>query len=134
VKPENVQRFFGLASEQVRRVLIDLARKYLGSGKVQVEPVIFLGGSRSRSHHRLLEKQADAEGEPANLLEWSEFHDRVERLPEAEQEVFALIFYQGMTQVEAAQVLQISLRTIKRRWRDAQILLYQSLHESWPAT
>ena len=132
VQPENVRRFFGLAAEQVRRELLDLARRYLGPGGAKAERVVFLGSSRSKSHHRVLDKEDQTAAEPSTLEEWTDFHDQIARLPEEERETFDLLFYQGLTQEEAAQVLRVSLRTIKRRWRAAQVLLYQALHGAWP--
>ena len=39
-------------------------------------------------------EQADSSGEPASLMEWTEFHEQVEVLPEEEQEVFNLVWYE----------------------------------------
>jgi RNA polymerase sigma factor (sigma-70 family) len=63
---------------------------------------------------------------------WSEFHAQVERLPEPEREVFSLIWYQGLNQKEVQEVLGVSLRTIKRRWQTARLLLYDTLHGDKP--
>jgi len=50
---------------------------------------------------------------------WSEFHEHVEKLPDDEREVMDLLWYQGLTQEEAAAVLKVSDRTVKRRWQSA---------------
>ena len=42
-------------------------------------------------------------------------------LPDAEREVFDLLWYEGLTQVEAANVLGVTERTIKNRWRNAKL-------------
>ena len=39
-------------------------------------------------------EQADASGEPSDLMEWTEFHEQVEALPEEEREVFNLVWYE----------------------------------------
>jgi RNA polymerase sigma-70 factor (ECF subfamily) len=40
--------------------------------------------------------------------------EAIEGLPEGEREAFDLVKIQGLTQAEAAQVLGVSLRTVKR--------------------
>ena len=40
--------------------------------------------------------------------------ERVERLPDDEQEVVNLLFYESLTQEDAARVLGVSLRTVYR--------------------
>ena len=39
-----------------------------------------------------------------------------------------LLFYEGLTQEEAAKVLGISLRTVKRRWQSARCRLYDAFN------
>ena len=63
---------------------------------------------------------------------WSEFHQQVERLPEEEREVFDLLWYQGLSQAEAGQVLGVTERTIKRRWASARLRLHRVLKGTLP--
>jgi RNA polymerase sigma-70 factor (ECF subfamily) len=72
----------------------------------------------------------DAADEPTDLERWSEFHAQVEALPDEEREVVNLIFYEALTQEEAAHVLGVSLRTVKRRWQSARCRLYEKLNEA----
>ena len=44
------------------------------------------------------------------------FEHTVDALPEEEREVVNLIWYEGMSQPEAAEVLGVSSRTVLRRW------------------
>ena len=39
------------------------------------------------------------------LIEWTNFHDQVDNLPEEQRKVFDLLWYKGLTQPEAADVL-----------------------------
>jgi hypothetical protein len=73
-------------------------------------------GRISTSAHPAHPNLLDSSGEPSNLAEWTEFHERVEALPEAEREVVGLLWYEGVSQEEAAALLGVSLRTVKRRW------------------
>ncbi len=58
---------------------------------------------------------------PLALAAWREFHERVESLPEEQREVFDLLWYQELSQAEAANVLGVAVPTVKRRWRDAKM-------------
>ena len=51
----------------------------------------------------------------------------VEKLPVEERETVNLIWYQELSQEEAAKILNTSVRTIKRRWQAAREKLYQVL-------
>jgi len=65
--------------------------------------------------------------QPADSEEWTAFHKAVEKLPEDECETFNLLFYEGLTQEEAAALLEVTVPTIKRRWQRARVLLHESL-------
>jgi RNA polymerase sigma factor (sigma-70 family) len=56
----------------------------------------------------------------------------VEALPDKEREIFDLLWYQGLSQSEAADALEVDLRTIKRRWRSARIMIYEALDGQSP--
>lgn len=111
VKPADVRAYFGLAARQLRFVITDLAEQYRTR-----QPSVSL---------EVLPETATSEPghEPVSLLEWSEFHDAAGRLPEEERDVFDLLFYGGMEQEEAASLLGISERTIRRRWLSAKLRL-----------
>jgi RNA polymerase sigma factor (sigma-70 family) len=70
--------------------------------------------------------------QPDRLAAWTEFHEQVERLPEEEREVFSLLWYKGLSQAEAAEVLGVSDRTIKRRWQSARLHLHEALGGQLP--
>jgi DNA-directed RNA polymerase specialized sigma24 family protein len=44
-----------------------------------------------------------------------------------------LLLYQGLSQPEAAEFLQTSLSTVKRRWQKARLMLRDALHGEWPS-
>ena len=123
VRVESVRHFFNLAAVQVRRELLDLAKHHFGPE----------GGG---ANHHTDGQPADDDGgslhekaeEPDDLSGWSEFHAQVEKLHEDEQEVFNLLYYEGLTQEEAAKLLGISVRTLKRRWQSAKLKLHEELN------
>jgi RNA polymerase sigma-70 factor (ECF subfamily) len=127
VQPESVRHFFNLAALMIRRTLLDLAKHHLGPH------------GQGTKHHTDAQP-ADEEGgalhdraeQPEDLESWSAFHTQVEALPDEEREVVGLLFYEQLTQQEAATVLGVSLRTVKRRWQSARYLLRQGLNEQGP--
>jgi RNA polymerase sigma factor (sigma-70 family) len=121
VAPTTTQDFFRLATTQIRRELIDLARRYSGPEGLgahrQSQADKHAGGGTSRPAAEL----SDLTHEPSRLAVWTEFHQQVADLPEEDREAFELLWYQGLTQAEAAGVLGISERTVSRRWISARL-------------
>lgn len=119
VWPESARQFYGLAATQIRRELLDLARHHYGPQ------------GNGANHHTDGGEAADASSDvrcdPEGLDDWTAFHECVEALPEEQREVFNLLWYEGLTQPEAAAVLHISLATLKRRWQSARILLHGAM-------
>lgn len=124
VKPATPREFLALATLQIRRELLDLARKYYGPEGMGANQ-----DSRAPADSRGPGPQepADLSHEPSSLAQWSELHEHIGALPEEEREVVGLLFYQGMPQAEAAEVLGTSLRTVQRRWHTALC----KLHRVW---
>ncbi len=124
VHPESVRQFYGLAATQIRRELLDLARHHNGPE------------GHGANHHtdggEAAGSSPDQRGEPDSLEGWTAFHERVEALPEEQREVFNLLWYEGLTQPEAAAVLGISLATLKRRWQAARLLLHRAMKDEHP--
>ena len=65
--------------------------------------------------------------EPSSLAEWDDVHEAVEQLPEDERETIDLLVYQGLTQKEAADLLGVDERTIRRRLHAARCRLDRTL-------
>lgn len=123
VKPESPRQFYGLAATQIRRELIDLARKFSGAEG--------LGANHDTNDGDAIRKSPDTNYEPESLEHWSEFHEAVEQLPEDQQAVVGLLWYEGMSQANAANVLHTSLATVKRRWQAARLELSEQLKSHW---
>jgi RNA polymerase sigma-70 factor (ECF subfamily) len=56
----------------------------------------------------------------------------IEHLPEEEREAFELVRIQGMTQTEAAEVLEVSVMTVNRRLHRGLQLLAATLGDLYP--
>jgi RNA polymerase sigma-70 factor (ECF subfamily) len=65
------------------------------------------------------------EGE--KLRRWTEFHEAVARLPDDLRPVFDLLWYQEMSQAEAAALLGIAVPPVKLRWMKARLQVQQAL-------
>jgi DNA-directed RNA polymerase specialized sigma24 family protein len=74
----------------------------------------------------------EATRDPTKLAEWVDFHETIDTLPEPEREVFDLLWYHGLSQDEAAGVLEVDVRTVKRRWRAAGLSLHATLGGELP--
>ena len=120
VRPQNVRQFFALANQHMRWELNDLARR-LDQQAPAVElrdsfvpaPPESTGSQVSPNTRRILEA--------------------IENLPEEEREVFSLVRVQGMTQTEAADVLDVSPKTVQRRLSRGLMLLTNQLGDLLPA-
>ena len=132
VTPASLRDFYRLATLQIRRELIDLARHYYGPEGPGGKYLSNAGGEDSDSIPRPAYEQADSSHGPSRLAAWSEFHQQVHALPEEEQEVFDLVWYQGLKHTEAAEVLNVSARTVKRRWQAACLRLHEALRGDLP--
>jgi RNA polymerase sigma factor (sigma-70 family) len=122
IQPESTRAFFGLAAEQIRRELLDLARH-------------FYGPQGLGAHHDSVGADPEAtrpEFEPADpgdddFERWCRFHEEVTRLPVQEREVVGLIYYHGWTQAEVAELFQVHVRTVRRWWESALVTLHREL-------
>jgi RNA polymerase sigma factor (sigma-70 family) len=133
VRPASVRAFIGLAATQIRRELIDLARHHYGpEGDAAHHASDPKGADPEGEVRPLAEAQPDAGSGPLTQLQWQEFHEQVQLLPDEEREVFHLIFYAGLSQDEVARQLGVSVPTVKRRWRSAKLLLYEATKTTPP--
>lgn len=116
VTPTNTKQFFSLASEQIRRELLDLARHYYGPRGQ---------GANHATRDGSEFEPADAAVQATGLSDWCEFHEQIVRLSEEDREMFDLIYYQGLSQEEAAHLLGVSIRAVQRRWQQARLKLHE---------
>ena len=58
--------------------------------------------------------------------------DAIDKLPDEEREVFGLVRLQGLTNTEAAEVLDVSTKTVQRRLNRARLLLAEELDDLRP--
>jgi RNA polymerase sigma-70 factor (ECF subfamily) len=121
VRPGSMRDFFGLAAEQMRRELLDLVRHFYGpqGHGANHDSDVQQDDSQNPGH-----EPPDQGEEPGDLERWSRFHEEVERLPAEEREVVSLVYYHGWEQADVAELLQVSVRTVHRRWESALVTLH----------
>jgi RNA polymerase sigma-70 factor (ECF subfamily) len=117
-RPQSVRRFFALANQHMRWELNDLARR-LDEQPAAVELAEGLVPAPASSNSGLTPNGR-------RMLE------AIDGLPDDEREAFGLVRIQGMTQVEAGQMLGISVATVKRRLDRGLRLLADKLADLRP--
>jgi RNA polymerase sigma-70 factor (ECF subfamily) len=125
--PESPLHFHRLAARLVRLELIDLARQYYGPLGLGANHETVAPGPGDTPSSGPAAGAADRGADPARAAEWGELHAIVQGLPDEEQAVTDLVYYQGLTQEEAAALLDVDVRTVQRRWQRARRLLGQLL-------
>jgi RNA polymerase sigma-70 factor (ECF subfamily) len=120
----SLAEFFGHTSAWMRDVLCDLLRQAYGRGDNR-PAVLPLDGGPSDIGPRYDPASDTADGE--KVRRWTEFHEAVARLPDDLRAVFDLLWYQEMSQAEAAALLGIAVRTVKLRWMKARLQVQQAL-------
>jgi RNA polymerase sigma factor (sigma-70 family) len=118
VRPTTVRQFFALANQHMRWELNDLARR-LDERPNAVElrdeliPAVMSSGSALGPDGRRILQAID-------------------ELPEDEREVFGLVRIHGLSQTEAAEILDVSSKTVQRRLNRGLLLLAQRLDDLRP--
>lgn len=119
--PADPREFLGLVALQVRRELLDLARKHAGPESLSPHLDTDVVHVRGEAVHRTEQAADDMSArEERSLSRWVRFHDVAAALPEEERTVFEMAWYLGATQAEIADVFGISERTVRRRWEAAR--------------
>ena len=127
VHPEGVRHFDNLAAAQIRRELIDLARRYHGREGLGAHHHTDVAGPDGR-----LAQVAEPSRRPDSLEEWAAFHEAVERLPEEEQQIMDLLWYRGLTHAQAAEALGVAAKTVQRRWASARLMIRDAVGGEGP--
>jgi len=114
---QNRAHFFGVAAQLMRRILVDHARARLAHKRGGSQEQISLDGAVAFS--------------PAQSEQFLALHEALNRLAQLDQRqgrIVELKFFGGLTDEEVAEVLAISLRTVKRDWSVARAWLFRELN------
>jgi RNA polymerase sigma-70 factor, ECF subfamily len=115
---QNKAHFFAVASQLMRRILVDYARSHLRAKrggkqvKLPLDKVFII--SRGRCDE---------------LLALDESLERLGKLDARQSRIVELRFFGGLSVDEVSKVLRVSAKTVKREWSLAKAWLYGELRD-----
>ena len=110
--------FFAVASQLMRRILVDYARRQLRAkrggreAKLSLEEVLLVSPNR-----------------PDKMLALDESLTRLEKMDARQGRIVELRYFGGLTVEEAAEILRVSPTTVRREWTSAKAWLYGELKQ-----
>lgn len=113
---ENRAHFFGAAARAMRRILVEYARHHRTAKR---------GGNWQKVE--LQENLFPPAEEGLDLVVLDEALQQLAHLNPQHSQIVELRFFGGLTVEEAAEVLKVSPRTVKRAWRGARAWLRQRI-------
>ena len=116
---QNRAQFFAVASQVMRRILVDYARAHRRvrrggqQQKVSLDDVVLISEDRIEE-----------------VLVVNELLSKLERMDERQARIVEMRYFGGLTLEEAAEALGLSSKTVTREWNLAKAWLYGSLRTS----
>ena len=132
VELNDARHYFRLAAKKIRETLLDLARHYQGPLGTGANHATLAPQSPNESFAASPLDAGEMTHNPDQVAEWTEMHQIIDSLPDTSKEMFDLLWYHELSQEEAAKLVGISVRQIKRRWRDAKIHLAEKMGNDAP--
>jgi RNA polymerase sigma-70 factor (ECF subfamily) len=119
IPPATPRDFFRLAAQRIRWLLLERAKQV---DRARRE---WLDNPAPRAAGRPPEDDA-----PGAL---EALYQQIEALPDKEREVVDLLYFHGLDQAEAAAILGVTERSVRRYWTAARLKLLQALPKALPA-
>lgn len=116
VQWQNRAHFVAVAAQAIRRILADYARMHRREKR---------GGDKKRMPLSMVVPSA-----PGRDLDWLALDEALGRLGEQapiESQIVEMRFFGGMSIDEIAEVLDVSDRTVRRRWKYAKAWLFREI-------
>ena len=111
----NRAQFFGVASQMMRRILVDYARERQAAKRP--------GGIRVTLDQAVIA----AEAPDCELLMLDDALHALARLDERQAKIVELKYFGGLSEEEVGAVLSMSRATVTREWQSARAWLYRRL-------
>ncbi len=110
------RHFFGAAARAMRNILVDQARRKATH-------------KRGKDQKRIDIEDGDLPIDPPSddILALNEALARLERTDPQKAELVMLHYFAGLTMVETAQAMRVSLSTVEREWRFTRALLFSQI-------
>ena len=115
----NRRHFFATASEAMRHILVDRARR---------KTAVKHGGRQA--HFQLDDVTIAGEAPDENVIRVNDALERLAAQDPVAAELVKLRFFGGFTFAQAAELLEISERTAKRLWAYARAWLYDEIQRT----
>lgn len=106
--------FFAIAAQAMRRILVDHARQKRAQKRVAPE----------------LHEEPSIDGVDVDVIALDGAIEKLSALDPHQAKVVELKYFAGLTNEEAAEVMGISLATVKRHWQTARAFLFRELEET----
>ena len=116
VQWQNRAHFFGVASQLMRRILVDHARKHTRLKRGGI------GENLSLDETAIISRDRAAE-----FLVLDEALGRLSEIDPVKSRIVEMKFFGGLSFEEVAEVEKVSTRTIRREWRKAKAWLHQEM-------
>ncbi len=119
VEWQNRAHFFGVSATLMRHILVQFAREQQAAKRGGQAIQVSLTGATAVS----------TQNNP-DLVALDDALTTLEKLDSRQARTVELRFFGGLSLEEAAEVLQVSISTVRRDWRMAQAWLHQQLSET----
>jgi RNA polymerase sigma factor (TIGR02999 family) len=117
----NREHFFAVASQMIRRILVNHARSELAAKRGGHRTMLAFDGNAAAS--------SPAPAQQVDLLVLDELLDQLAKMDPQQARIVELRFFGGLSIDGAARFLGISPATIKRDWNIAKAWLYSRLKQ-----
>jgi len=113
----NRSQFFALAAQMMRRILVDAAR---------TRGAVKSGGTAAKSS--FVEEYFAAPGRDREVIALDDALEALAREDSRKAQAIELRFFGGLSMEEAAEVMGISVQTVRRDWDFARVWLARAMH------
>jgi RNA polymerase sigma factor (TIGR02999 family) len=124
---QNREQFLALASQIMRRVLVDYARRRKAIRRGRHNERISLDDTQAAIEIDNAQALASFEDEKVDVLAIDEALQRLEKFDAAQSRIVELRYFGGLTIEETAAVAEVSTATVKREWALARAWLRREL-------
>jgi RNA polymerase sigma factor (TIGR02999 family) len=116
---QNSSQFFGVAAQQMRRILVDHARKRQARKRAAVDDRVSFENALASVRER-----------PGELVAIDDALERLGGRYPRQARTVELRFFGGYSEDQIAQMLEVSVETIKRDWKFAKTWLSRDLRQT----
>jgi len=116
---QNRSQFFGLASQMMRRILVDRARAHKMSKRSGMWGRVTMDAGL-----------ASTQPAPVDVLDLDAALTKLEAFDKRKSQIAELKFFGGLSLEETSDVLGLSVATVEREWQAARAWLFKSLKEN----